>query len=46
MAGPEGLQAFQRFVKAEQELLSLLKEWVARDQQMLVEFQGVDASGG
>ena len=37
MADPKLLEAFERFVSLEQELLWLLQERIARDQTMLIE---------
>jgi hypothetical protein len=35
MSGPKVLEAFEKFVKTEQELLALIRNAVDRDQQML-----------
>jgi len=35
MAGPESVAVFDKYVEAEQQLLSLLELWLARDRQML-----------
>ena len=40
MSDPLLLQAFERFVSLEQELLWLLQERIARDQKMLIEMPG------
>jgi len=40
MSDPRLLEAFERVVSLEQELLWLLQERIARDQKMLIEVQG------
>lgn len=44
MSNPKLLEAFEKFVALEQELLTLLQKKVARDRKMLVEMSG--AGGG
>ncbi|HYH99912.1 hypothetical protein [Hyalangium sp.] len=45
MADPKALEAFEKFVRLEQELLALLQQWVERDRQMLGEIHGTGSSG-
>jgi hypothetical protein len=40
MSDPKLLEAFERFVSLEQELLWLLQERIARDQKMLIQMPG------
>jgi hypothetical protein len=40
MSDPKLLEAFERFVSIEQELLWLLQDRIARDQKMLIEMPG------
>jgi hypothetical protein len=46
MSDPKVLEAFERFVLLEQELLALLQKSVERDQKMLAEFHGTGGSSG
>ena len=45
MVSPEVLEAFERFVKAELELLALLQERVEQDQTMLLEMARAGGGG-
>jgi hypothetical protein len=40
MTSPEVAHAFQRFVKAKQELLALLQRTAEQDQRLLAQLQG------
>lgn len=46
MAAPEAREAFETFVRLEQELLALLQKRVAQDGKMLIEMERVGSGAG
>jgi hypothetical protein len=45
LSSPQVVEAFEHFVKVEQELLALLQQRVEQDRKMLVEMRGAGGSG-